>query len=161
MTDQARAEAERVHGNTKKAADTALAKRAISRESHRAVHEGRVTLAEAHELGRDGSPYGPAVRADKNDRSRLCLCGCQEYTRGGRFVPGHDTKMFRVAREHLTEGRELTHDQSEHLETSGKMGRVRPGSPRRSASAGSGPRRRPRSSRGDTGPPAACRRYCD
>jgi hypothetical protein len=41
------------------------------------------------------------------------------------FKPGHDTKMFRVAREHLTEGRELTHGQSEYLETSGKMGRVR------------------------------------
>jgi len=33
--------------------------------------------------------------------------------------------MFRVAREHLTEGRELTDEQREYLESSGKMERVR------------------------------------
>jgi hypothetical protein len=33
--------------------------------------------------------------------------------------------MFRVAREHLTEGRELTAEQREYLEESGKMERVR------------------------------------
>ena len=33
--------------------------------------------------------------------------------------------MFRVAREHLTEGRELTAEQREYLESSGEMERVR------------------------------------
>jgi hypothetical protein len=33
--------------------------------------------------------------------------------------------MFQVAREHLTEGRELTEEQREYLEDSGKMERVR------------------------------------
>lgn len=34
-------------------------------------------------------------------------------------------RMFRVAREHLTEGRELTAEQREYLDSSGKMERVR------------------------------------
>ena len=50
MTEQ------KVHGNTKKAADMALAKRLISRASHRAVHEGHITLVKAKELGRDRGP---------------------------------------------------------------------------------------------------------
>ena len=33
--------------------------------------------------------------------------------------------MFRVAREHLMEGREITEEQREYLETSGKMERVK------------------------------------
>jgi hypothetical protein len=50
---------DRVHHKTKKAADLALAKKAISPDSHRAVHEGRITVEEAQSLGRDGSPFGP------------------------------------------------------------------------------------------------------
>jgi hypothetical protein len=38
---------------------------------------------------------------------------------------GHDTKMYRIAREHLEEGRALTDEQREYLESSGKMERVR------------------------------------
>jgi len=34
-------------------------------------------------------------------------------------------RMFRVAREHLAEGRELSDEQREYLESSGKMERVR------------------------------------
>ena len=116
----------RPHRMTRKAADMALAKRAISRESHRAITEGRITLAEARELGRDGSPYAPAVRVNKDDRTPTetpCLCGCGLMV-PRRFAPGHDARMFRVAREHLTEGRELTGEQIEYLEASGKMGRV-------------------------------------
>jgi len=33
--------------------------------------------------------------------------------------------MYRVAREHLTEGRELSDEQREYLERSGKMERVK------------------------------------
>ena len=90
MTDQ---ENTKVHGNTKKAADTALAKRTISPDSHRAVYEGRISLEEARELGREGSPYGPAKKTvSKNDRSRFCMCGCQRETRG-RFATGHDARV--------------------------------------------------------------------
>jgi hypothetical protein len=119
---------DRVHGNTKKAADLALAKKAISPDSHKAIYEGRIDLEEARSLGREGSPYGPAPKAiSKNDRTPTktpCLCGCGEPV-ARLFKAGHDMVMFRVAREHLTEGREITKEQREYLETSGKMGRVR------------------------------------
>lgn len=116
-----------VHHNTKKAADMDLAKKAISPDSHRAVHEGRINLDEARELGREGSPSGPVPRVNKNDRTPTktpCLCGCGELV-SRTFKAGHDMVMFRVAREHLTEGRELSEEQREYLETSGKMERVR------------------------------------
>ena len=115
----------RVRGNTKKAADMSLAKREISRDSHRGITEGRITLAEARELGREGSPFGPAPKTiSKNDRRRPCIA-CGGMTKGGRFHPGCDAKMFRVAREHLTEGRELTGEQAEYLYESGKLERVK------------------------------------
>ena len=69
--------ANEVHHKTRKAADLALAKRQISPDSHRAVHEERITLEEARELGREGSPYGPTPKVvSKNDRTRSCMCGC-------------------------------------------------------------------------------------
>ena len=90
----------KVHGNTKKAADMALAKRLISRDSHRAVHEGRITVAEARKLGRDRGPHdtgqasdGQAEATETPRRSRTprrCLRSCGGTTRGGRFLPGHD-----------------------------------------------------------------------
>jgi hypothetical protein len=123
MTDEAK-----VHHASKRAADIALAKKAISPDSHRAVHEGRIDLEEARSLGREDSPFGPAPKAvDKNDRTPTktpCLCGCGELV-VRLFKVGHDMVMFRVAREHLTEGREITKEQREYLETSGKMERVR------------------------------------
>ena len=61
----------------------ALAKRRISRDSNEAVYEGRLTLEEARELGRDGSPYGPAPRTlSKDDRMRTCMCGWSRSTGG-------------------------------------------------------------------------------
>ncbi len=82
-----------VHGNTKKAADMSLAKKAISPDSHRAVHEGRISLDEARELGREGSPFAPAPKSvSKNDRTRLCMCRCGRETRG-RFATGHDARV--------------------------------------------------------------------
>ncbi len=93
MTEQENTQANAVHGNTKKAADLALAKRAISPDSHKAVHEGRISLEEARELGREGSPFGPAKKTvAKNDRSRSCMCGCGRETRG-RFATGHDARV--------------------------------------------------------------------
>jgi hypothetical protein len=112
-----------VHGNTKKAADLALAKRAISPDSHKAIHAGELSLEEARELGRNAGPSGPAVRADKNDRSRPCIA-CGGTTKGGRFHPGCDMKMYRIAREALAGERELTEEQHAYLEESGKMAQV-------------------------------------
>ena len=121
-------EEKKVHHNTLKAADMALAKKQISPDSHKAVHEGRITVEEARSLGREGSPFGPAPKVvSKNDRTPTktpCLCGCGTPV-PRTFAAGHDARMFRVAREHLTEGREITNEQREYLETSGKMERAK------------------------------------
>ncbi|MDP9487994.1 MAG: hypothetical protein M3Q49_19760, partial [Actinomycetota bacterium] len=61
---------------TKRGADMSLARKEISPDSHRAVLAGDLSLEEARSLGRNAGPSGPAVRVDKNDRSRDCLCGC-------------------------------------------------------------------------------------
>lgn len=56
-------------------------KKQILPNSHKAVLEGRMTLAEAKELGRERSPFGPAKKTvSKADRSRLCMCGCERET---------------------------------------------------------------------------------
>jgi hypothetical protein len=93
----------KVHGNTKKAADMALARREISRESHKAVHEGKITLAEARELERDRWPHdtGQASSGHEEGRKtpregrtlRPCMCSCGGKTKGGAFLPGHDAKL--------------------------------------------------------------------
>ena len=73
------------------------------------------------------TPPQPVSRISKDDRTPTktpCLCGCGTPVVRS-FAPGHDARMFRVAREHLTEGRELTEEQREYLESSGKMERVR------------------------------------
>ncbi len=93
----------KVHGNTKKAADMALARREISRESHKAVHEDKITLAEARELGRDRGPHdtGQAGSGQEEGRKtpregrtpRRCMCSCDGMTKGGAFLPGHDARL--------------------------------------------------------------------
>jgi hypothetical protein len=152
MTEQ-----KQIDGRTRRAADMALAKRSISRASYDALLAGRIGIAEAKSIGRDGAPAAdtaqasggpgtatrvsrsasaedrrdtppqPASRINKNDRTPTktpCLCGCGlEVPR--TFAPGHDARMFRVAREHLTEGTELTEEQRKYLESPGKMERVR------------------------------------
>jgi hypothetical protein len=108
----------KVHGNTKKAADMALAKKAISPDSHWAVHEGRIDLEEARSLGREGSPFGPAPKAaDKSNRTRLCMCQCGRSTKG-RFAVGHDARVkgwiIRAVREGTVD--KLTDEQREYGE---------------------------------------------
>ena len=118
----------KVHHMTQKAARKALAGRAISQESYAAVLRGELSLEAARELGRDRGPSGapqPVSRISKNDRSHPCIACGETVVTGSRFHQGCDMKMFRVAREHLTEGRELTDEQREYLESSGKMQRVR------------------------------------
>jgi hypothetical protein len=118
----------KVHHATRKAADIALAKKTISPDSHKAVHEGRIDLEEARSLGREGSPFGPTPKTvSKDDRTPTktpCLCGCGTLV-PRTFAAGHDMVMFRVAREHLAKGREITEEQRRYLETSGKMERMR------------------------------------
>jgi len=119
---------DRVHGNTKKAADIALAKKAISPDSHRAVHEGRITVEEARSLGRDGSPFGPPPRAiSKNDRTPTktpCLCGCREPV-ARLFKAGHDQRLVTFAKEYVRGERDLTPEQMEYLRVSGKLERAK------------------------------------
>lgn len=120
------AEQKKVNGNTKLGADLAFRRKAISEESHAAILAGEMSLQEAKDRGPD-TPPRPVSRISKDDRTPTktpCVCGCGELV-PRRFAPGHDARMSRVAREHLTEGRELSGEQREYLETSGKMGRVK------------------------------------
>ena len=130
-------EQRKIDGRTKRAADLAIAKRQISPASHRAVLAGEITLQAARDLGRDGAPWAadasvrpgtatetprsasdgagdappqPVSRISKDDRSRLCICGCQRTTRG-RFAPGHDQRLLKLAYEYVRGERELTEEQ--------------------------------------------------
>lgn len=117
---------EKVHGNTRLAADLALERGAMSKESHAAVLRGELGLQEAKDLGRNRAPDGsPAVKAiSKGDRSRECMCGCGNRTRG-RFAQGHDQRLVAFAKEHVKGERELTDEQMEYVERSGKLERAR------------------------------------
>ncbi len=116
---------QKIDGRTKRALDTAIVKKQVSQESYRAVLEGRIDLKAAKDLGRNAGPSGPAVRVDKNDRSRDCLCGCGNRTRGGRFAPGHDQRMVTLAKAHVRGEADLTDEQMEYVEASGKVDRAR------------------------------------
>jgi hypothetical protein len=118
-------EANAVHHAAKRGADMSLARKEISPDSHKAVHEGRISLEEARELGRNAAPSGPAVRADKNDRSRPCLCACGEVSKAGRFKPGHDMRMVTLAKAHVRGEADLTDEQMEYVQESGKLDRAR------------------------------------
>ena len=130
-----------VHHQTRKAADIALAKRTISRASYDALLAGEISLQAARDLGREGGPRAsdvsvrpgtatqtsrsaagggadapprPPSRISKDDRSRLCICGCQRPTRG-RFAPGHDQRLLKYAYEYVRGERELTEEQLEYV----------------------------------------------
>ena len=123
-----------IHHQTKRGADLAIAKQQISQESHAAIPAGQINLAEAKELGREMGPDGPSAasakpkspKAPKKSKEQTpCICGCGETSvSGNRFRPGHDMKMFRIAREALAGERELTDEQHAYLESSGKMAKV-------------------------------------
>ena len=119
---------DKVHHNTKKAADMALAKKAISPDSHKAVHQGRIDLEEARSLGREGSPFGPGPKTvSKNDRTPTktpCLCGCGELV-ARNFKAGHDQRLVTFAKEYGRGERELTSEQMEYVEQSGKLKRAK------------------------------------
>lgn len=127
MTDQ------KIHGNTRKAADADLAKRNISRASYEAILAGELNLDAAREFGRDKGPGGapvPESRVSKDDHatSATCLCGCGELLGSGgkrTFRPGHDQRLVTYAKEYVRGERELTDEQLEYVERSGKLERAR------------------------------------
>ena len=150
MTD----ETTKVHHATRRAADKDLSEGIITEQAHATVLAGAMDLTTARNIGVDDAPTdttpdsggrgdarttareaqedyheapaGPRLtsRISKDDHLSPCLCGCGKLVKN-RFAAGHDMRMFRVAREHLEQGRELTDEQREYLETSGKMQRVR------------------------------------
>ena len=91
-----------IDGRTKRALDLAIAKRQISQASYRAAIEGKITLQEAKELGREQGPddTGQASGGQEDRKTlrkgrtpRRCLCSCGGTTKGGRFLPGHDARL--------------------------------------------------------------------
>lgn len=124
-SEQVEQEQPKVHHQTKRAADLALSKKVISPDSHKAILAGELGLEAAKELGREGSPYGPAVRVNKADRGRDCLCGCGLRTRGGRFRSGHDQRLVTYAKEYVRGDRELTDEQLAYVQESGKLDRAK------------------------------------
>ena len=106
-------ESPKIDGRTKRALDTAIARKQVSQESYRAVLAGTLTLREAKAMGRNGAPAtgatggsgGPgtatemAQSAGAEDTGAVrapCLCGCGEPVRGrkARFRPGHDMRLY-------------------------------------------------------------------
>ena len=132
--DDAAPEAPRaVHHATVKGANLAVARKEISADSCRAVIAGELSLQQAKVYGRDADRNGNPVvsetskkKAPKKSKEQTpCICGCGETSvSGNRFRPGHDMKMFRIAREALAGERELTDEQHAYLESSGKMAKV-------------------------------------
>lgn len=91
-----------VHPRTRQAARLALSCNRISQESCMAVPAGEITLQRARELGPDRTPDGlQKVSNAARRESRPCLCGCGGMTRGGRFLPGHQTRFMGIVRRQL------------------------------------------------------------
>ena len=125
--DVAQTEVKVIHHQTEKGADLAIARKEISQESHKAVLEGRISLVEAKEIGRNAGPDGAVsqqtVKAStpkKDNPVTLCIAR-GKLTKGGCLHPGADMKMHRIADEYLRGERELTDEQREYLEESGKL----------------------------------------
>jgi hypothetical protein len=101
----------KVHHQTERGARIALAKEQISRASYEAIRRGELSLREARELGRDRGPddtsqgsSGPGTTTEtprEGRTARPCLCSCGGMTKGGRFLPGHDMRLFGELRRNL------------------------------------------------------------
>jgi hypothetical protein len=59
----------KIDGRTKRALDVAIAKRQISQASYRAAIEGKITLQQAKELGRDRGPDDISEASDGQDEA--------------------------------------------------------------------------------------------
>lgn len=97
MTDR------KIDGRTKRALDMAIAKRQISQAGYRAAIEGKITLQEAKELGRDRGPDdisdaddgpGRASSGPRKGRTPRPCIACAGLTKGGRFHPGCDQTLY-------------------------------------------------------------------
>ena len=95
-------EQSKLDGRTRRALDMAIARKQVSQESYRAVMRGESTLERAKELGRsraaDTSEASDALGRGasgprKGRRPRPCIA-CAGMTKGGRFHPGCDQKLF-------------------------------------------------------------------
>ncbi|MDP9486102.1 MAG: hypothetical protein M3Q49_10020, partial [Actinomycetota bacterium] len=125
-----------IDGRTRRGADLALAKRLISRASYGAVLAGELTLQHAKEYGRDGGPDDPAAPGAVQDvpataapwgrrrgRERPYLC-CGDATKGGRFLPGHDARLFgelkrNLEKDPLLKNERFTDEQREYARERG------------------------------------------
>jgi hypothetical protein len=88
----------KAHHQTVRGARLSLARKEISQDSYRSVLAGRLSLAEARNLGRDGGPSTPPpekVQGTSPEPSP-CLCGCGQRPRSSRsrFVQGHDHRLY-------------------------------------------------------------------
>lgn len=80
-----------------------LHKKAVSQESYLMALNELITVDEAYAIGYEDRPSilgQDAIiqkKANKvktqNRPSRPCLCDCNGWTRGGKFLPGHDAKL--------------------------------------------------------------------
>lgn len=79
------------------------------------------------EQNRKDTPPRPESRISKDDRTPTktpCLCGCGEMV-PRTFAPGHDMRLVTYAKEYVRGERELTPEQTEYVESSGKLDRAR------------------------------------
>ncbi|MGI8859102.1 MAG: hypothetical protein ACR2HO_02960 [Rubrobacteraceae bacterium] len=104
-------------GRTVRAARNALAKKQISQGSYAAVLRGEITIRDARNLGRSGTPTDTTPAGDGQEKATEaprsagedagvggpdtqprpgCLCGCGGTPKGkrSRFLMGHDRRLF-------------------------------------------------------------------
>ena len=145
----------KIHHQTKRALDLAIAKKQVSRASYDAVLAGTLTLAEAKAFGRDrgpdtpqassgpesatgtpgqasaGSPEGatdtpPQPVSRISKDDTLSPCLCGcGELVARRFKAGHDMRMVSLAKVHLRGEAEPSEEQLAYLEESGKLERAR------------------------------------
>src|SRR5829696_5998975 len=121
----------KVHHNTVKAAETALAHRLVSQESYRAVLSGELSLAKAKSLGRSRGPSTPESKKvqERPPEPSPCLCGCGQRPKShkSRFVQGHDHRLFgelkrNLENDPLLRNERFTDEQREYAVERGLVG---------------------------------------
>lgn len=101
----------------------------ISKVAYDAVISGDITLGRALEFGPDAPEdttdhyHRIQPEGGKKTRPGSCLCGCGEIpvTKNGRFIPGHDARMVRLAGLWLSADMDLSADQIDYCIERGLM----------------------------------------